>query len=84
MAANTTPGSPSKVSVPDLVVDFHYRYSRAPRYIYWTEFNTIFPPWTHCFEIQQSWREDEYKETTLSYTSDILVVVHWSGPALIK
>ena len=32
----------SNVFVPDLVVEFYYKYPATPRYIHWTDFDAIF------------------------------------------
>ena len=74
----------SKVSVPNLMVDFYCRYLEAPRYIYQTKFDTIFLFQTYCFKTQQPQRRGKCKGIILSHTSDTLVVAHWSDSILIK
>jgi len=53
----------SDVKAPDLVVEYYRKHPAAPRHIRWTDFDTIFQPQNHCFEMQQPWRGDKCKGT---------------------
>jgi len=53
----------SDVKAPDLVTEYYRKYPAAPRHIRRTDFDAIFQPRNHCFEMQQSWRGDKCKGT---------------------
>jgi len=53
----------SNVKALDLVVEYYRKHPAAPRHIRRTDFDTIFQPQNHCFEMQQSWRGGKYKGT---------------------
>jgi len=53
----------SDVKALDLVAEYYREHPAAPRHIRWTDFDTIFQPRNHCFEMQQPWRGGKCKRT---------------------
>jgi len=52
----------SNIKAPDLVAEYYWKHPAAPRYIRRTDFDAIFQPWNHCFEMQQPWRGVNVRE----------------------
>jgi len=53
----------SDVKAPDLVAEYYRKHPAAPRYIRRTDFDAIFQPQNHYFEMQQPWRGGKCKGT---------------------
>jgi len=51
----------SDVKAPDLIAEYYWKHSAAPRHIRQTDFNAIFQSQNHCFEMQQPWKGGKCK-----------------------
>jgi len=54
----------SDVKALDLVTKYYWKHPAAPRHIRQTNFDAIFQPRNHCFEMQQSWKGGKCKGTS--------------------